>query len=100
MVVTIRSNDDVIDWGAKDVDRIIQNARNILRTRKFEVPFLREMGLTPDYIDAPSEKIKSDIAAEVTAALNAYEDRAEVLDVFIESVDENGDYVLAVKLEV
>lgn len=100
MVVTISSNENTIEWGATGVDRIIQNARNIIRTRKYEVPFLRHMGITPDIIDASVQTLKSDIAAEVTDALNAYEERVTVLDVLLDSVDANGDYIIVVKLEV
>lgn len=100
MIVTIYSNDNSIDWEAKGADRIVQNVRNILRTRRFEVPFVPLMGINHEFIDALPQKIKSELSTHVTEVINAYEPRASVLDVSIESCDENGDYVIAVKLEV
>ena len=100
MIVTVRSNDDVLDWGVKDKERIIQNVRNIIRTRKFEVPFIRGMGINPDYIDNSVKMLKSDISKEIIENINAYEDRVSVLNVEIISGDENGDYVISVELEV
>ena len=100
MIVTIYSNDDTIAWGATGEDRIVQNVRNIVRTRKFEVPFMRELGLNPDIIDSDTRTIRAELAAHVAEVIKENEDRADVVDVRIESVDENGNYVIAVDLEV
>ena len=99
MIVTIRSDNNVIDWGAKDNDRIIQNARNILRTRKYEVPFMRDLGINPELIDSSYNKFTAEIVAEITDALK-YESRVTVVEARVESADENGDYIIAVDLEV
>ena len=100
MIVTVRSNEDVIDWGATGNERIIQNVRNLIRTRKYEVPFMREMGLSPDLIDSSLNKIKGDITTGVIELINTYESRVSVLDVSVETVDGSGDCVIAVKMEV
>lgn len=100
MKVTIYSNDNSIDWGATDSERIIQNVRNIIRTRHFEVPFIPLMGINHEFIDSLPKKIKTELSTHVTEVINTYEPRVNVLDVRIESCDENGDYVIAVELEV
>lgn len=100
MKVTIYSNDNSIDWEAKGTDRIIQNVRNIVRTRCFEVPFIPLMGINHEFIDSIPQKIKAEISAHVTEVITTYEPRVSVVDVRIESCDENGDYVIAVDLEV
>ena len=100
MIVTVYSNDKSIDWEATGDERIVQNVRNILRTRPFEVPFMRGLGINLDFTDSTPQKIKSELATHVTEVINTYEPRASVLDVSIESCDENGDYVIAVELEV
>lgn len=100
MIVTIYSNDNSLDWGATGVERIIQNARNILRTRCFEVPFIPLLGIKSDFIDSLPQKIKSELFTHVTEVLNTYEPRVSVIDVRTESCDGNGDYVIAVELEV
>lgn len=100
MIVTIYSNEDSIDWGATGEDRIVQNVRNILRTRQYEVPFMRNMGINPDFMGASSHDMKTELATHVTEVINTYEPRVKVTDVRIESCTEDGEYVIAVELEV
>ena len=100
MIITVYSNDTSIDWSATGNERIVQNVKNILRTRPFEVPFMPTMGINQEFTDAMPQKIKSDLANHVLEVIKANEPRASVEDVRIESCDENGDYVIAVDLEV
>lgn len=100
MITTIYSNDESIDWGVSGNERIVQNVKNILRTRVFEVPLMREMGINEDFIDADSQSVKSEFVAHVTEVIKKYEDRVTVRNVSIESYDEDGNYVIAVELEV
>ena len=100
MNVTVYSNEDNINWGVTGDERIVQNVRNILRTRLFEVPFMRGLGLDADFIDSSPQTMRTDLATAVMETINLYEPRATVLDVNIISCDENGEYVIAVELEV
>lgn len=100
MIVTVYSHDNTINWGVTGEYRIAQNVHNILRTKSFEVPFLRDMGINPDYIDSTTKTIKAELLSHVTEVINAYESRATVLDVRIEACGEDGEYVIAVDVEV
>lgn len=100
MVVTVYSNDDSINWSATGTERIIQNVRNILRTRQFEVPFIRELGIDGNYIDITHSDISAEFTAHVEDIINEFEPRVTVRDVKLESFDENGNYNIAVELEV
>lgn len=100
MKVTVYSNDGTINWKATGAERIVQNVQNLLRTRQFEVPFMRELGINPDFIDAAPHSIQTDFVAHVTELIEDGEPRASVLDVRIETCDGNGGYVIAVDLEV
>ena len=100
MKVTVHSNDDSLNWGATGDERIVQNVRNILRTRPYEVPFMRDLGVNPDYITAAPRQIKTEFTSHVADVIKAHEPRANVLSVEVESFDENGNYVIAVELEV
>lgn len=100
MIITISSNDHEVGWGATGDERIVENVRNILRTRKFEVPFMRDMGLNPNHSDAPPNYVKANITNDIIETINTYESRAKVVDVNIVSVDENGYYEISVDLEV
>lgn len=101
MKVTIYSNDNSIDWEAKGTERIVQNVRNILRTRRFEVPFIPLMGISSEFLeDVQPSSIMSELSSHITEVIKTYEPRAEVTDVKIVSCNENGDYVISVELEV
>ena len=100
MITTVYSNDSSIDWKATGDDRIVQNVRNILRTKLCEVPFMRDFGINHDFLDAPPHTLRTDFQSHVIDVIAAGESRATVRDVRIESCDENGNYVIAVDLEV
>lgn len=100
MIVTVHSNDETINWQAKGAERIAQNVLNILRTRQFEVPFMRDLGINPDFLDSEPHSMTTDFVTHVTSVIEAGEPRATVRNVKVESGDENGAYVIAVELEV
>lgn len=100
MIVTISNLDTTIDLTAKDTDRIIQNVKNILRTKKYEVPFDREFGINPDFVDNPIHTIMTDIEADIKETIEKYESRVSVLNVTLNGVDENGNANISVELEV
>lgn len=100
MIVTVSSNDNTLNWTAKGDERIVQNVHNIIRTRMYEVPFMRHLGVDDDYIDSNQTEIKTGFIAHITELINEYEPRANVVDIRIDSCDENGDYIISVDLEV
>ena len=100
MIITIYSNDESLDWGAAGTERIVQNVKNILRTKAFEVPFMRDFGVNPDFIDSTTRSIKSEFINHVINVIEANEPKAKVLDVQLTSFDDNGEYIISVSLEV
>lgn len=100
MIVTVHSNDDTINWNATGNERIVQNVLNILRTRQFEVPFMREFGINPDFLDSAPQSIQTDFLAHITELIEDGEPRASVVDVRIDTCDADGAYIIAVDLEV
>lgn len=100
MKVTIHNNDNSINWGASGKDRIVQNALNLLRTRQFEVPFMRELGINPDFLDSAPQSIQTGFLSHITELIEDGEPRATVVDVRIETCDGDGAYIIAVDLEV
>ena len=61
---------------------------------------MRGLGITADFIDSTPQKVKVDITASVQEAINTYEPRATIHNAYLESIDENGNYVISVELEV
>lgn len=99
-VYKVSTADSTIEWGLTDEERIVQNVLNILRTRQSEVPFMREMGLNPDFIDNNVAYVGSGVESEVINLVNEYEPRATILSVDIESIDDDGQFTIQVELEV
>lgn len=100
MIVTVSSNETNLDWTATGDARIAQNVLNIIRTRMYEVPYMRYLGVNEDYIDSNHQEIKTDFIEHIREVINEYEPRANVVDIRVSSFDENGDYVISVDLEV
>lgn len=100
MIYNLRSDTDYIDWNATGTARIIQNVLNIIRTKKYEIPFNRLMGIDPDFIDDSLHKNKADIIADVMDNISTHESRVTVLNVDVASFDSDGNAVISVEIEV
>lgn len=100
MKYTITNNDTTINWGLKGNDRIAQNVLNIIRTRATEIPFLRELGINYDYLDANIGYLRTHITNDIIELINKYESRADVLSVEISGYDDNGNAIIQVEVEV
>lgn len=100
MVYKISSADTDIEWGLEGNERIVQNVLNLLRTRQGEVPFMREMGLDPDFLDNNTDYVQTNIANEVVELIEEFEPRATVTNVYIENVTADSHFDIVVELEV
>ncbi|MCI1478125.1 MAG: GPW/gp25 family protein [Clostridium beijerinckii] len=84
MDYVVNSDNVLINWNAKENDRILQNINNILNTMKYEVPYDRLMGRDPKNLDGNFEKNKAAIIEETYDLINTYETRAIVKSVTVE----------------
>ena len=100
MRVTISSNDASLNWTATGDERIVQNVLNIIRTRMYEVPFMRDLGINEDFIDSNQDEMETDFTTHIREVINKYEPRANVVEVSVSACDENGNFVISVELEV
>lgn len=100
MVYKISTEDRNIEWGLTGKDRIVQNLLNILRTKKYEVPFMREMGIDTDYIDSVISYVNNNIVNDVIELAEEYESRVTVLSVDVTGQDDNGNLIIEVEMEV
>lgn len=99
MIYTLRSNSSTLDWGLAGEDRIVQNVLNLIRTKKYEVPFMCGLGIDPDVIDNTHPFIQAKIEEDIIELIGEYEPRAKVLAVKFIDADE-GSLVYEVKVEV
>lgn len=97
---TVSTADTNIEWGLTGEDRIVQNVLNLIRTKKFEVPFSREMGIDPEYIDSNISYAYNGLVNDIIDLVEEYESRATVTNVVIDGYDDNGNLIIKLDLEV
>lgn len=100
MVYTISTEDRNIEWGLKGKDRIVQNMLNIIRTKMFEVPFMREMGIDTDITDNTVAYVQNSITNKVIELAEKYEPRVTILNAILKGQDDNGNLIIEVEMEV
>jgi phage baseplate assembly protein W len=98
MMVDITAKLDQIDFGATGITEILQNIRTILTTAKYSVPIDREFGLSATMLDDPTPIAQAKLTAEIIAAVNRWEPRAQVKKVTFEVDDTQG--ILRPKVQV
>lgn len=80
------------------LERTIRNAKNLLMTRRGEIPFDRQRGIDPTLFDIPINQAQDLIAAELDRVM-LWEPDVEVADGWVER-DENGETVVHCIVEV
>ncbi len=99
MIINVNSNSE-INWQAVGYEKIADNVANILKTRLSEVPYMRDMGINPDYMDMPISEVKGLIISDALEAISSYEPRAEVIEIDVVDTTAEGDLVIKVVIEV
>lgn len=80
---------------------VLQNISVILRTQQGTVPMYREFGLPMKFLDKPIPVAKPMLYIEAKEAIELYEPRATVLDVFFtEDPNAPGKLIPAVEVEI
>ena len=100
MIYKISTADTTIEWGLTGAERIVQNVLNIIRTRMYEVPFMRKMGIDPDYIDNTLSYVQNNIENDVISLVEEYEPRATIISAVLAGFDDNGNYIINAEVEV
>lgn len=88
-----------INWGAKGPDRIIQNVVNLISTYRYEVAYMRLMGLDPELPHLPADKFLAKATSEIIDLISEYEPRVTVKKVELADVNEDGNTHLKVVIE-
>lgn len=83
------------------VASVLQNIAIILSTRQGSVPLYREFGLPMRFLDKPTPVAKPLMVAEIKAAIDEFEPRAEFIRVtFQEDASTPGKLIPAVEVEI
>lgn len=89
-----------LNWEAKGTERIIQNVFILLNTWKYEVAYDRTMGINTDFLDKPLNTAAALYISEVYRIISYYEPRAEVKDVKVSGIDNDGNMGFKVVIEI
>lgn len=85
-----------INFGGGDaVQRTLQNAKNLLMCRMFEVPYDRYRGFDPDLFDLTIREMRAELIPELDR-LMTYEPDAEVVDAEATLLEDGSVYIKAI----
>lgn len=92
---------DAINWNAKTYyDKKINEISNLVKTRLGELPFMRGVGLSDEYIDKPITVIETVLMNEVKAVITENVEDVTVLDVICYNAETTGDFIIKVVCEI
>lgn len=91
MIYEISNNEQEINWEASGDERILQNAKNLLRTYKGEIPFCRDIGISSEIEDLTSREAQNKILLEAKETID--NEDLDILDAKVEQA-ENGVKIL------
>ena len=83
-----------------ELEEIAQNVRTILTTYKKTVPMDREFGLNASIVDLPIAAAQAAMTADIVAAINRYEPRAQVVSVSYEGKEAEGIVIPKVRIKI
>lgn len=90
---SVYSNQEPINFApANEVEEILQNVRTILSTVKYSVPYDRNIGVDPRYIDDPHELSKMRMQVDIVDAIKNGEPRVRI-DSIKYNEDESNGYI-------
>lgn len=99
MIATINTSDSAINWTARDKERVVQNIKNLLSTRRYEIAYDRTLGIDPSIIDKPITQAQPLYVAEIYRIITDYEPRARIRSVTV-TADAEGNMQVEVVIEL
>lgn len=101
MKVTIDTSKPLqLSWGGNGTDRIVRNVVNLLRTFRYEVPFMLTCGLDPDVMSRPLDEAAALIVNQALDFVGRYEQRAKLKALRLMGVEEDGMMVFEAVIEI
>lgn len=101
MPVDVTADLESVDFApASEETEIIQNVKTILSTLKKTVPMDREFGINGEIIDLPVATTQARLTAEIVAAVNKYEPRAQVVSVSYEGDAGEGEVRVRARVKI
>lgn len=99
-LITI-SSEDAINWNAKTAtEKKINQVANILKTRKGEIPFLRGVGMSDEYIDKPISLIKPILINNITETIRDNVEGVSLHSVNFTNIEATGNFTIKVVCDI
>lgn len=91
MIVEVAPRAAPIDFMPKtEREEILQNVATILATVRYSVPYDRNFGINPEYLDDPMPITQARATADIIAAIRKYEPRCNIESVRFEGDQQEG----------
>lgn len=82
------------------IEEVLQNVAVILSTPKFSVPLDRGLGLSQRFLDKPIQAAQPILISEVMDAIEEYEPRAEIENVYFVLGERPGTMIPVVEVNI
>lgn len=100
-MIAVITSEDVINWNAETSEEKKANEiTNLIKTRKGEIPFMRDVGISDEFIDNPITLIKPALINEITELINENTEGVNIQSVEIVDGGNLGDYIVKVVCEI
>lgn len=100
MIVEITS-EDIINWNAKtDIEKKKSQISNLIKLRVGDLPFMRGVGLSDEYIDKPITDVRAVLTNDIKAVINDNMEDATVLSVDFSTGETNNDFIIKVVCDI
>lgn len=101
MLYTITANIAKINLAPEtEEEEVVQNVAMILATPKFSVPLDRGLGLSQRFVDKPLPAAQTMAIAEIIEAVQTYEPRATVENVYFKQGETPGKMIPYVEVSI
>ena len=82
------------------IEEVLQNVAMIISTIRYTAPLFREFGISATFLDKPTPAAESILIAEIFDAVEAYEPRAEIINVSFERDKMTGKLVPSLEVSI
>lgn len=100
-MIEVRAGKPPIDFSPASVrEEVVQNVATILATLRYSVPFARDLGVNPVYLDDPLPAGRAQATADVIRAIRRYEPRCRVESVSFDTDPIEGILIPKVRISI
>lgn len=101
MKISVDSRKPTFSFAPKSLEQeVMQNLSLLIGTVRYSLPLAREMGLGSEYLHRPQNAARALIVQDIYENAEAYEPRANILDVNFAADSATGETYIKIEAEV